>query len=201
MDRLEKNNQNLEASIEALLFVYGEPVKIKKLAEVLEAGEENIKAALEKLSASFKDGSRGLDVLIVEDKATLVTKPELQKAVNKVVKEELDSDLSPASLETLAIVAYLGPVGRPQIDYIRGVNSSFILRNLMVRGLVQRGAEKDAGVGNLYSVTFDFWKYLGLNSQSSLPEFEKYRSLIRKFSDPVPETKEEGGASITPENK
>ncbi len=180
---------NLTASLEAILFIYGEPVKIKKLAEILEVDEKKVRESLLVLAEDLKAANRGLNLMILEDKATLTTKPELQEAVRKVVKEELDSDLSPASLETLAIIAYLAPVPRAQIDYIRGVNSSFILRNLLVRGLIQKENEKDKSGSALYTVTFDFWKYLGLNSQSELPDFLKFNGLIKKFSEPVVEEK------------
>lgn len=171
-------NDNLEAKIEAVLFIYGEPIKIKKLADLLETAESQIRDSLLALAEAMKGAERGLSLMISDDKATIITKPDMQDVVRKIVKEELDSDLTPASLETLAIVAYLGPVPRAKIDYIRGVNSSFILRNLMVRGLVQREADKDQKGNFLYSTTFDFLKHVGVNSEKDLPDFEKYKNLF-----------------------
>ncbi len=178
---------NLQAKIEAVLFIYGEPIKIKKLAEIIEVEESEAREGLLALGEKIKGDDRGLNLMILDDKAALVTKPELQDIVKKIVKEELDSDLSPASLETLAIIAYLGPVSRVKIDYIRGVNSSFILRNLLVRGLIQKEGGKDKTGNNLYNITFDFFKHIGVNSQMELPDFDKYKSLIDQFTgQPVP---------------
>lgn len=174
---------NLEAKIEAVLFIYGEPIKIKKIAELLEVSEAEAREGLLALGEKMKTEERGLSLMVLEEKATLVTKPELQDIVKKIVKEELDSDLSPASLETLAIIAYLGPVSRAKIDYIRGVNSSFILRNLLIRGLIQKEGGKDKSGNNLYNITFDFFKHIGVNSQMELPDFEKYKSLIDQFTE------------------
>ena len=173
---------NLHAKIEAILFVYGEPIKIKKLADILEVKENEVREGLLALGEKMKVGESGLNLMILDDKATIVTKPEFQNVVKKIVKEELDSELTPASLETLAIIAYLGPVARAQIDYIRGVNSSFILRNLMVRGLAQREVAKDKSGNFLYNITFDFFKHIGVSSQEELPDFEKYRSIIASLN-------------------
>lgn len=173
---------NLQGKIEAVLFIYGEPIKIKKLADILGVEEAVVRDGLLALGEALKNDGRGLNLMMGENQATLVTKPEFQDIVKKIVKEELDTELSPASLETLAIVAYLGPVSRAKIDYIRGVNSSFILRNLSIRGLVDKESAKDQkgilGGNFLYKVTFDFWKHIGINSPAELPDFDKYKSLI-----------------------
>lgn len=180
-------SKDIRARIEAILFIYGEPIKIKKLADILGVDEAAAREGLLALSESMKNDARGLSLMLGDDKATLVTKPEFQDIVKKIVKEELDTELTPASLETLAIVAYLGPVSRAKIDYIRGVNSSFILRNLSIRGLVDKESSKDQkgilGGNFLYKVTFDFWKHIGVSSAGELPDFDKYRSLINQFSE------------------
>jgi len=123
----------LEAKLEALLFVYGEAFKIKTLAEKLDAPETAIKEAINQLKKDLDAENRGLSLIILDDRIELVTKPSLSYLIQKVIKDEFDSDLTAASLETLAIIAYLGPCSRAEIDYIRGVNSSFILRNLAIR--------------------------------------------------------------------
>lgn len=174
---------NLQGKIEAVLFIYGEPIKIKKIADILGIEEATAREGLLALSEALKNYERGLSLMIGENQATLVTKPEFQDIVKKIVKEELDTELSPASLETLAIVAYLGPVSRAKIDYIRGVNSSFILRNLAIRGLVDKEGQKDKSGNFMYKVTFDFWKHIGISSPAQLPDFDKYRNLINEFSE------------------
>lgn len=172
---------NLQAKLEALLFVYGEPVKLKVLSEKLEVTESEAEAALLALRAELQNDTRGLALFSSEDKYSLVTKPELSKIIQKIIKEELDSELTAASLETLAIVSYLGPCSRAEIDYIRGVNSSFILRNLAIRGLVERKQNPDRSNAFIYNISFDFLKHMGIPSVDSLPEHAKYRELVKSF--------------------
>ncbi|OGY59612.1 MAG: SMC-Scp complex subunit ScpB [Candidatus Colwellbacteria bacterium RIFCSPLOWO2_01_FULL_48_10] len=191
MEGAINNKITIAAQIEALLFVHGEAMKIKKLAELLAVTEEEVQTGLAELSGTLNGGGRGLSLIISGDRAMLVTKPEMGELVKRIVSEELDSELSPASLETLSIVAYMGPISRAEIDYIRGVNSSFILRNLSVRGLVAKEASKDpfdklrAGkpaTGNfVYSATMDFLRHVGVGSPQELPEFQKYRDIVKGF--------------------
>lgn len=172
---------NLQAKLEALLFVYGEPVKLKTLSEKLEVSQNETEAALMNLRSELQNENRGLAIFSSDDKYSLITKPELSKIVQKVVKEEFDSELTAASLETLAIISYMGPCSRAEIDYIRGVNSSFILRNLSIRGLVDRKQDPDRSNAFIYNVSFDFLKHMGVESVDSLPEHDKYRELVKSF--------------------
>ncbi len=172
---------NLKAALEALLFIYGEPTKLKKLAQVLHASTEEVEQALSEMKAGFESGDRGLNLVIHDDEAALVTKPELGEILKQVVKEELDAELTPASLETLSIVAYLGPCSRAEIDYIRGVNSSFILRSLMVRGLVEKKSGPGTGNSPLYQASFDFLRHVGVSSAADLPDYGKYHELVDKL--------------------
>jgi len=174
-------SNNLQAKLEALLFLYGEPVKLKTLSEKLEVSQNETEAALMNLRSELQNENRGLAVFSSDDKYSLVTKPELSKIVQKVVKEEFDSELTAASLETLAIISYMGPCSRAEIDYIRGVNSSFILRNLSIRGLVDRKQDPNRSNAFIYNVSFDFLKHMGVLSVDSLPEHDKYRELVKSF--------------------
>lgn len=172
---------NLQAELEALLFVYGEPVKLQTLAEKLGVTASVAEETLQSLRTELDKENRGLALFSTEDKYSLVTKPELSEMIQKIVKEEFDSELTAASLETLAIVSYLGPCNRAEIDYIRGVNSSFILRNLAIRGLVERKQDPERGNAFIYNVSFDFLKHIGVSSVDNLPEHGKYRELVKSF--------------------
>jgi segregation and condensation protein B len=174
---------NLKAAVEALLFTYGEPTKIKKLAQTLETDEETVNKTLGELRAQLETGERGLKLMVHGDSAALVTTPELGTLLSRVIKEELDAELTPASLETLAVVAYLGPCSRAEIEYIRGVNSSFILRSLSVRGLIEKKAAERSGNPHFYQVTSDFLRHIGLRAPTELPEYEKYHELARKLRE------------------
>src|SRR3989344_1216759 len=127
---------NLDAKIEAILFFKGESVSIKRLAELLDVNEESIKEAFLVLEQNLKN--RGLQLIYKEDKVMLGTSKDMSSLLEKINKEELNKELSRASLETLTIILYKPEITRSEIDYIRGVNSSFILRNLSIRGLIER---------------------------------------------------------------
>jgi segregation and condensation protein B len=126
----------LESQIEAILFWKAEPVSIKKLATLLNKTEEEIKAALIFLRGALNE--RGITLVQLEDEVTLGTSKEASELIESLTKEELTKDLGKAGLETLSIILYQGPISRAEIDYIRGVNSQFILRNLLIRGLIER---------------------------------------------------------------
>ncbi|MCR4260900.1 MAG: SMC-Scp complex subunit ScpB [Candidatus Colwellbacteria bacterium] len=176
---MDKQEKNLEAKIEAVLFVHGEPMKVKRLASLVKASDLHVEEALNVLKEKFKSEDRGLDLMRSKDEVQLVTTAELTDIVEKLTKEELDTKLTPAALETLSIIAYLGPCTRALIDYIRGVNSAFMLRSLMVRGLVERGEDKEKTGGYVYQITFDFLKHMGVSTSSELPEYEKYAALSK----------------------
>ncbi|MDZ4231546.1 MAG: SMC-Scp complex subunit ScpB [Patescibacteria group bacterium] len=176
---MAEGKKDLRAQIEAILFVYGEPISLRQVASLTKANEKQVSEALEGLKETLRDDHRGLDLVIGKDEVQLVTAPELSDLVSKLVKEELDTKLTPAALETLTIVAYLGPCSRAVIEYIRGVNCAFMLRNLMVRGLVERRSDPQKTGGYIYQVTFDFLKHMGVTSAKELPEYERYTSLAQ----------------------
>ncbi len=184
------NKSDLSGAIEALLFVYGEAMSIKKAANILAVEEEKILEAAELLGEELKERG-GLQLLVNGGELQLVTKPEFSEQVKALVKEEMDSELSPASLETLAIIAYLGPVSRAEIDYIRGVNSSFILRSLSIRGLIDRKSNPKHAGTFIYQASMEFLKHIGLDTENKLPEYEKYRDLLRSLRE---ENKQESPA-------
>jgi segregation and condensation protein B len=132
----------LESKIEGLLFYKGEDVTIKKLSEIFDVSKEQIEEALVKLRESLSN--RGVILIQKDDSIMLGVTPELSPLIESMRKDEITKELSKASLETLSIILYKNGVSRSEIDYIRGVNSSFIIRNLLVRGLVEKVVdEKD----------------------------------------------------------
>ena len=102
----------------------------------------------------------------------------MSETVQKIAKEEYEGDLSRASLETLTIVAYLGPVSRKEIDYIRGVNSQYSLRTLLLRGLIERKSKSGESRISLYSLTIDALLHLGLQNISQLPEYDSIKKQL-----------------------
>ena len=160
---------NLESKIEAILFWKGEPMSRKKLSEILKVGETEVNESLEKLKKNLKE--RGIVLLEKEKEITLGTAPELTNLIENLQKEELNKELSKASLETLSIVLYKNGVSRAEIDYIRGVNSSFTLRALSVRGLVEKTTDSKDNRRYIYKPSFELMSYLGIKSVTELPDY------------------------------
>lgn len=180
---------NKTAALEAILFTVGESVSIADLAKKLKIEENECLALIADYRNSLANRPEsGLVLAGDNQKFRLATKPELASFIEDLMKEEFRENLTPAALETLAIIAYLGPLPRANIDQIRGVNSSFILRNLLVRGLIERPAEerraghayRQAG-GYVYRVSADFLAHLGLAAAADLPEFEKFKRTLERF--------------------
>lgn len=185
------NSMTLDAYIESILFFKAEALSIKKLAEILNAKEGMIEDALVVLQERLR--GRGVVLLRKEDKVMLGSSPEAGVLIEKMIKDELSKDLGKAGLETLAIVLYRGPVTRSMIDYIRGVNSTFILRNLLVRGLVEKIPNPDDQRSLLYRPTFELLAHLGVAKIEDLPEYSKIQEEIHTFIHTQDE-KEEGDA-------
>ncbi len=169
----------LDSYIEAILFLEGEPMKIKKLADILNKTEKEINEALEILEKKL-DG-RGIRLVKKDEEATLSTAPEASKICEEISKEEFNKDIGKAGIEVLSAVIYRSPISRPEIDYIRGVNSSFTLRNLMVRGLVERKTNPKDSRSFLYSPSFKLLQYLGINSINKLPQYDDFKKTIDEF--------------------
>jgi len=152
-------NFKLVSKLEALLFIYGEPLEVKKIAKILGLKEPEIKEGLIGLEEELKREERGLMLVQDKSKAQLVTKPEFSKLLEDVTKQEFTEALTPASLETISIVAYAGPITRADLEYIRGVNSSFTLRALLMRGLVEREVDPKRANAYIYSASFDLLRH------------------------------------------
>lgn len=180
------NLMNLDAQIEAVLFWKAEPVSIKKLAEVFGKKEAEIREAVAELKKNLSgknagDRPRGLTLLELEDEVSLGTAKEMSPFIEKLTKEELIRDLGKAGLETISIVLYQGPISRAEIDYIRGVNSQFILRNLLIRGLVEKVENPADRRSFLYKPTMDLLSHLGVSAIADLPDYENVRKNIAVF--------------------
>ncbi len=188
-------NENLEKQIEAILFWKGEPVAIKKLTQILNAKEEEISAALKNLETSLSN--RGISLIFKDDEVALTTSKETSELIEKLTKEELIKDLGKAGLETLSIIIYQGPVSRAEIDYIRGVQSTFILRNLMIRGLVEKVSNPKDQRSFLYKPTFELLTYLGITKIEEMPEFQKAKEEIESYKSSIETEKSEPSSELT----
>ena len=182
--------ENLEQKLEAVLFWKGEPVSIKKLSQIFSKTEEEILTALKKLEESLV--GRGVSLIRKEDEVAMGTSKDTSELIEKLTKEELIRDLGKAGLETRSIIIYQGPISRAEIDYIRGVQSTFILRNLMIRGLVEKIANPKDQRSFLYKPTFELLSYMGLTKIEDMPEFKEAKAEIESYKNTiVPEIKED----------
>lgn len=158
--------------IESLLFVAHEPVPIEQLARTLEIQREEVERALSELVTDYQ--SRGIRIQRQHDRVQMVTAPEAAQWVERFLGLQLSTRLSPAALETLAIVAYRQPITRPQIEAIRGVNSDAVVRSLLTKGLIEEvGRLEQVGRPILYGTTFAFLQHFGLQDLSELPPLDK----------------------------
>ncbi len=180
---------NLEKQIEAILFYTAEPTKLSFLAKTLEAKIDEVKQAVANLTENLKD--RGIRVVNHDEEVSLVTSPELAPLIEKIIKEERERDLGRAGIETLTIIAYKGPVTKKEIEYIRGVNSQYALRSLLLRGLIERGGSKTDERVVVYTITSDTIRFLGLNSITDLPEYVESQAALEVAKDMEGELKDE----------
>jgi segregation and condensation protein B len=177
---MENTNLSLEAKIESFLFYKGEPVSFKEISKSFEVSEEEVLNSIKILEENLKN--RGIRLVLNDKEVMLGTAPELSSFFENLRKEELNKELSRASLETLSIVLYKEKVSRADIDYIRGVNSGFILRNLSVRGLVDKIPHpKDSRI-SLYSPSLELLSHLGVSKVSELPDYE---SVVKNLQEKV----------------
>lgn len=170
----------LKAKLESILFISNRPLSIKKLAELTNGAVADVEVTLKELEEQYNSKESGVNLLRVGKEYQLSTAPDASRLARDFVREELTGDLTKPQLETLTVIAYRGPISKPELEQIRGVNCSLILRNLMIRGLVEESAEK----GEIrFNITMDFLRHLGLRSASELPDYEKLNSneSLQKF--------------------
>lgn len=178
---------NLTQKIEAYLFYSGEPVAIKKIAKLFEISEGHTKDALGELVKNLE--GHGMVLMEHGDEVQMVTAPEMGELLVGLKKQELSDPLSRGAMETLTIILYKNGATKPEIDFIRGVNSQFMLRNLLIRGLIEKVPNPDDARITKYQTTFETLRFLGITSVEELPQFESFKQEIikREESGQAPE--------------
>lgn len=178
------NNSDIERNLEALLFYLGRSMHAQELADILGVDLDTIRNCLGELVKSLS--ARGINLIQNGDEWEMRTCPASADIIKKVAKAEIEKPLSQAALETLAIVCYNDGVRKSQVDRIRGVNCTTILRNLEVRGLIER-QETDNGIG-VYKPTIDLYSFLGIASKNELPNFEDISRELSKEDEKSSQT-------------
>ncbi|MFW0837926.1 MAG: SMC-Scp complex subunit ScpB [Candidatus Komeilibacteria bacterium] len=192
---------SLSAQIESLLLVATKPLKLTTLKKILTTAKaEEIQQALADLQYKYNQTDSGFRLLSNQDAWQLSTAPEAAELVKDFVKDETTGELTKPSLETLTIIAYRQPITKAELEQIRGVNCSMILRNLQIRGLVASRENKQRMVTE-YLVTMDFLKFMGINNVKELPDFDKLNNdtNLRKLlgEDIVEDPEQNNGDNAT----
>ncbi|MFA6106838.1 MAG: SMC-Scp complex subunit ScpB [Patescibacteria group bacterium] len=176
---------NLKSQIESLLFISAKAITVKQLADIIKITPKEAEKACDELSREYKESGRGVEIVKQGSQYQMVSSPDNAGLVKDFVKEEVAGELSRPSLEALTIISYRGPVAKIDLDRIRGINCGMILRNLLIRGLIEAREDK-VKRETYYTVTLDFVRHLGLNEISELPDYErlnKEETLERMLSD------------------
>lgn len=160
----------LITKLEAILFAVAKPLTVKQIAKQLVVSEEVIREALTAMKEKRNTEDSGIHLIEQEDKIQLVSNPAHGEDVHLFLKQEDSGPLTRASLETLTIVAYRGPITKPEIEQIRGVNCSLILRNLLIRGLVEERDDVER-LQPVYTISLELMKKMGLDSVQALPDY------------------------------
>ncbi|PJC40500.1 MAG: SMC-Scp complex subunit ScpB [Parcubacteria group bacterium CG_4_9_14_0_2_um_filter_41_8] len=164
---------SLLSKIESLLFVSSEPLSLSQLKKLCDAKKGEVEDALEQLREKYKNQKENGIVFVVSgDKYQLASNPDNAKLVKDFLKSDITGELTEPALETLTIIAYRGPITKPELEQIRGVNCSLILRNLLIRGLIERLESKKIDMPR-YQVTHEFIRFLGVSQVHDLPDYEK----------------------------
>lgn len=168
----------LDTLLEGLLFYRAVPLKKQAILKQFAVDEAGLQTAIVALKERLEGGA--LRLIETEAEIQLVTAPALAPFIEDLRKQDMKKDIGKAGAETLAIILYRGVVTRSEIDQIRGVNSSFILRNLMVRGLIERQPAKRGG-GYEFSITTDLLAHLGVSNQQELADFARITDALEEF--------------------
>ena len=179
-----------KAILEGLLFVVGEDgLTLDQIEEVLELTEDEVKSLVNDLKHSYEQEDRGLRIDFLGNRLKLTTKFEHREYYQKLLENPDTNILSQAALETLAIIAYNEPITRMQVDKIRGVSSSQMIRKLVAKGLIKESGRSDLpGRPILYETTNEFLDYFGLSNIDELPDMEKYIDEVKEEKEEEEET-------------
>ena len=162
----------IKSKIESLLFISAKPMAVSQLADLLKVDKKEIIKSADELLVDYKNNKAGVQIIKDGNKYQMVSAPENAKIIQEFIKDETTGELSRPSLEALTIIAYRGPVSKIDLDRIRGVNCALILRNLLLRGLIESKFDKKKNE-YYYNVSFDFIRFIGLNDIKELPEYER----------------------------
>ena len=163
--------------LEAILFSIAKPIPADKLQKHFKLSKEEFFEHIEDVKKRYNKKDSGIHLLEHDGKLQFVTNPEASSDAEAFLKKQASGPLTRASLETLTVIAYRGPITRPEIEQIRGINCGIILRNLLIRGYIDEKQNKEK-LQPVYSVSMKFIQKLGLKSIEDLPEYENFKNDV-----------------------
>lgn len=166
---------NLASRIESILFVAEEPVETDEIASITGARQQDIHNAVSKLQQSYQSREAGINIITKQDKLQMATNPDNSDVVEIFTDQQIKSDLTDSQLEALSIIAYQAPITKPELEEIRGVNCTRILRNLKKRGLISQ-EEKEEKLVPVFKLSFEAMRHLGIESNEELPNYDQLSS-------------------------
>lgn len=170
------SSPKLKSQILSILFVAAKPVALPELQATLEISDEELKEAIAEIVSENVES--GIILLAHNNRLQLSSNPDNSPQVKKFLSLELREKLTDAALETLAIIAYKQPVSKAEIENIRGVNSQYSIRHLLIRGLIEKIQSPSDKRMQLYRTTLEFMQFLGLKDMKELPDFEELTKSI-----------------------
>lgn len=173
------------AALEAILFAAARPVSFTTLERVTGFPLSEIKQASRELAEHFRERESGLCLVQTEKEVQLVTRPDLADLLRGFLRDETQGELTRPALETLAVIAYRGPLTKAELEQIRGVNCSLILRNLALRDLTQEETGKDGEIR--YTLSIACLRFLGLSSLETLPDYVALREAVLAATSGLPD--------------
>jgi len=177
---------DLQSQIQSILFVSNKPLTRKALAKITGQDESAVRQALAELAELHKDS--GIVLLEADEGYQLASNSANSEIVKNFLNADLREKLTEATVEALAIIAYRQPISKAELEAIRGVNSQYSLRALLMRGLVEKIPNPDDARGSLYRVTTEFLQHLGLTRVEDLPDFTELVAKIKLPEIPPAET-------------
>lgn len=163
---------NLKSQIESLLFIAPRPLGLKDIGRFTNAKVEEVEKVIEELINDYSGRGGGIQVMRIGNNFQMSTASANAKLVQTFLKDEMTGELTKPALETLTIIAYRGPISKPELEQIRGINCGLILRNLMIKGLVEE-IEGSKDGEPCYNITFNFMRHLGISDAKKLPDYER----------------------------
>lgn len=163
---------NASSIVEAILFAAGKPLSYKKCATSVSLSVHEVKEIVKELQQEYQEAKRGIVIITTDTECQMTTSAEVANRIQEFFSTDQETKLTQPALEALAVIAYRGPMTKQELEYIRGVNCSLILRNLQIRGCIEERSDGKIGLP-VYAVTPDFLRYIGVKDVSELPRYEE----------------------------